>query len=143
MSLTDFLPLTKVDATCFVSLQKGPASLQTGYWPFHLTEPLSGVRDFADTAAIVASLDLVITVDTAMAHLAGAMGKPVWILNSHIPDWRWGLDKETTPWYPSARLFRKSSSGRWEELMEYVASELVVLRDSKLNKSAVQCECIA
>lgn len=143
MSLTDFLPLTKVGTVCFVSLQKGPASLQTGDWPFHLPEPCSAVKDFADTAAIVANLDLVITVDTAMAHLAGAMGKSVWILNSHIPDWRWGLDVETTPWYPSARLFRRSSSGGWEELMEHVASELVMFRDSRVNQSDVLCECMA
>jgi len=67
----------------------------------------------------------------------------VWILNSNIPDWRWGLDVETTPWYPSARLFRRSSSGGWEELMEHVASELVMFRDSRVNQSDVLCECMA
>jgi tetratricopeptide (TPR) repeat protein len=138
MSLTDFLPLAKVDAVCFVSLQKGPASAQTGDWLFHLPEPCSAVKDFADTAEIVASLDLVITVDTAMAHLAGAIGKSVWILNSHIPDWRWGLDSETTPWYPSARLFRRSSSGGWQELMEHVTSELVMFRDSRVSQPVVR-----
>ena len=141
MSLADFLPLTKVDAVRFVSLQKGPASQQTGDWPFHLPAPCSAVRDFADTAVIIASLDLVITVDTSMAHLAGAMGKPVWILNSHIPDWRWGLHSETTPWYPSARLFRRSSSGSWGDLTEHVASELIMFRDSGANQAIVPCEC--
>jgi ADP-heptose:LPS heptosyltransferase len=82
-----------VDGVSFASLQKGRASKQTaeGSWPVELPDLLSEAVDFADTAAVIKSLDLVITVDTAMAHLAGTMGKPVWILHSHIPNWRWGL----------------------------------------------------
>jgi hypothetical protein len=137
ISLADLLPLVNVDRVSFVSLQKGPASAQTaeGHWPVNLPDLLCGVVDFADTAAIVMNLDLVITVDTAMAHLVGTMGKPVWILHSHIPDWGWGLQSETTPWYPTARLFRKSAG--WNELIKHVASELAIFRDSYIGHVGV------
>ncbi|UCF53667.1 MAG: hypothetical protein JSV48_04400, partial [Bradyrhizobium sp.] len=69
--------------------------------------------DFTDTAAVVAALDLVITVDTSSAHLAGALGRPVWLLLPHVPDWRWLLDREDSPWYPTARLFRQDASRDW------------------------------
>jgi ADP-heptose:LPS heptosyltransferase len=70
-------------------------------------------NDFDRLAALVASLDLVISVDTSIAHLAGALGKPVWVLLSRVPDWRWGLDRNDTPWYPTARLFRQRVAGDW------------------------------
>ena len=75
-------------------------------------------RDFADTAAIVANLDLVISIDTSVAHLAGAMGKPVWVLLHKSPDWRWMLDREDSPWYPTARLFRQSTLGNWQDVVD-------------------------
>src|SRR6202012_4470181 len=71
------------------------------------------LKDFSDTAALIANLDLVITVDTAVAHLAGALGTPVWVLLPFIPDWRWLLDRDDSPWYPTARLFRQTASGDW------------------------------
>jgi len=70
-------------------------------------------RDLAETAALVASLDLVITTDTCIAHLAGAMAKPVWILLPHLADWRWMQNAEATPWYPTARLLRQTTAGDW------------------------------
>jgi hypothetical protein len=82
------------------------------------------ITDFADTAAILAELDLVITVDTAMAHLAGALGRPVWVLLASVPDWRWGLEREDSPWYPSARLFRQTAAGDWEGVLRQVTSAL-------------------
>ena len=82
------------------------------------------LRDFADTAALVASLDLVISVDTAPAHLAGALGKPVWVLLAFSPDWRWLLGREDSPWYPTARLFRQPRIGDWDTVIQEVAGEL-------------------
>ncbi|EDY18434.1 TPR repeat protein [Chthoniobacter flavus Ellin428] len=72
----------------------------------------------------MSELDLIITVDTAVAHLAGAMGKRVWTLLPFVPDWRWGLHGDTTPWYPTMRLFRQKSAGDWEEVIERVRAEL-------------------
>jgi tetratricopeptide (TPR) repeat protein len=80
--------------------------------------------DFSDTAAVLALCDLVIAVDTAAVHLAGAMGRPVWVLVPFAPDWRWTRDGETTPWYPTARLFRQTSLGDWDSVIERVAQEL-------------------
>ena len=84
--------------------------------------------DFADTAALVANLDLVIAVDTSVAHLAGAMGKPVWVLLPYAPDWRWLLEREDSPWYPTMRLFRQKSRGDWGEVIDRVAQALEVRR---------------
>jgi len=82
------------------------------------------IHDFADTAAIVENLDLVISVDTSLVHLAGAMAKPVWILVPWLCDWRWMLERTDSPWYPSARLFRQPGPGRWDEVLAAVAAEL-------------------
>jgi Glycosyltransferase family 9 (heptosyltransferase) len=83
------------------------------------------LRDFADTAALIAELDLVIAVDTAVAHLAGALGKPVWVLLAHAPDWRWMLGRNDSPWYPTMRLFRQATPGDWSQVIVRVRDELV------------------
>jgi hypothetical protein len=80
--------------------------------------------DFSETAAVVAALDLVISVDTSVAHLTGALGKPVWILLPFVPDWRWLIDREDSPWYPTARLFRQSADRRWEPVLDRVTHAL-------------------
>jgi Tfp pilus assembly protein PilF len=90
----------------------------------HLTHLGGQLDDFSDTAAVLALCDLVITVDTAPAHLAGAMGRPVWVLVPFAPDWRWTLEGETTPWYPTARLFRQHSPGGWDAVIGQVAAAL-------------------
>jgi hypothetical protein len=82
------------------------------------------LMDFADTAAAVCRLDLVISVDTAVAHLAGALGRPVWLLSGHPPEWRWLLDREDSPWYPTARLFRQGKEGEWPGIAREVAAAL-------------------
>ena len=82
------------------------------------------LHDFADTAAAIMALDLVITVDTAIAHLAGALGKPVWVLLPFAPDWRWRLDVGDSPWYPTARLFRQPAPGDWESVIAAVSTQL-------------------
>jgi ADP-heptose:LPS heptosyltransferase len=89
------------------------------------------IHDFSDTAALIENLDLVISVDTAVAHLAGALGKTVWTLLPYVPDWRWMLQREDSPWYPSMRLFRQPSIGDWESVINRVASELQKIIDCK------------
>lgn len=120
-SLTDKFKLLKPEVKIF-SLQKGNASNQ-------LNDPeiisLSNyINDFADTASIIKQLDLVISIDTSVAHLAGALGKPIWTLLSFIPDWRWMLNRKDSPWYPSIRLFRQPKLGDWDSVFEDVFIEL-------------------
>jgi len=82
------------------------------------------IKDISDTAALIEQMDLVISVDTSVAHLAGALGKPVWIMLPHVPDWRWLLDREDSPWYPTARLFRQPSHGDWDSVIKSVISHI-------------------
>ena len=127
LDLKQLAPLWRLaDRAQFVSLQIGPVESQIAeaQLPFVLENPVASVKDFADTAQIIAGLDLVIAVDTAVAHLAGSMQKPVWVLISHLPEWRWGLTDETTPWYPTARLLRATRRGGWPELLDRLATEL-------------------
>lgn len=104
-------PLLDVEGVHLVSLQQGH-------------DDFGGLTNWVDTAAIIEHLDLVITVDTAVAHLAGAMGKEVWILLAVGADWRWGLDRETSAWYPTSRLFRQTKFGEWGDVVQRVACEL-------------------
>jgi tetratricopeptide (TPR) repeat protein len=128
--LETLLPLLLMPGITWISLQKGPAAEQLADLPGNafVWDGSSRDRDLADTAALVATLDLVITTDTCIAHLAGAMGKPVWILLPHLSDWRWMQRIETTPWYLAARLFRQRSPGDWAGVMERVVEELSELR---------------
>ena len=82
-----------------------------------ILDPRELLGDFADTAALLSTLDLVITVDTVVAHLAGALGKPVWLLNRFDTDWRWLLNRDDSPWYPTLRQFRQSSPGEWTSVI--------------------------
>ena len=117
--------LLQVEGTTFYSLQKGPAAAQIRDLPgIELIDLDSQQKDFADTAAIVANLDLVISIDTSVAHLAGAMGKPVWILLHSLPDWRWLLGRDDSPWYPTARLFRQTEAHDWTPVLDRVRREL-------------------
>jgi hypothetical protein len=85
------------------------------------------LRNFDDTAAYFEALDLIITVDTSVAHLAGALGRPVWILLPRVPDWRWLLDREDSPWYPTARLYRQPAPGDWSSVLARVRQDLAAL----------------
>ncbi len=127
--LANFRPLADLDGVEFVSLQTGPASSQAETFPS--VADCAWVKDFADTAQIIAGLDLVVTIDSAVAHLTGAMGKPVWILLANTPDWRWSLGSATTPWYRSARLFRQTTPRDWREVMIQVSAQLKVELDRR------------
>lgn len=98
-------------------------------WP-GLLDAEPWLQDFGDTAALVSALDLVVTVDTSVAHLAGALGKPVWVLLPYVPDWRWMLEREDSPWYPGMRLFRQPARGDWDSVLQRVRGELRALAGS-------------
>ena len=124
MALRDLLPLLDIDAR-FVSLQKeiraGDGEILKRCNVHQFGQQLG---DFSDTAALISQLDLVITVDTSVAHLAGALNKPVWILLTHAPDWRWLLGRDDSPWYPSARLFRQDETRDWSGVTMHLRDAL-------------------
>ncbi len=124
--LKTLLPLLRAVNANWISLQKGEAAEQLASLPSDVCvrDGSSGERDLAETAALIATLDAVITTDTCIAHLAGAMGKPVWILLPHLADWRWMEGTEQTPWYPTARLFRQTAAGDWAGVLERLIGEL-------------------
>jgi tetratricopeptide (TPR) repeat protein len=127
MTAKAFVPLLQTPGVTFISLQKGKTTrtqiedIAQELRPF---DPMSDVQDFADTAAIISNLDLVISVDTSVAHVAGALNKPVWILSRFDACWRWLGDRKDSPWYPCARIFRQQTPGRWEEVLEEVCTGL-------------------
>jgi hypothetical protein len=129
----DFSQMAKVDLPDmeFFSLQKGepaetelPSLLATHWSGGNFTNLAADLTDFAETAALIANLDLVIGVDTAVAHLAGSLGAPVWLLLPEVPDWRWLLERADSPWYPSMTLFRQPSRGDWPAVIARVREEL-------------------
>jgi tetratricopeptide (TPR) repeat protein len=130
MRLATLLPLLRMKGVFWASLQKGEAceQLKEVADEVAILDGSSGDKNLADTAALVSMLDLVITTDTCIPHLAGAVGRPVWILLPHLADWRWMEKVETTPWYPTARLFRQESPGDWEGVLERVSAELGLFR---------------
>lgn len=133
VTLQDFSPLAKIPNVQFYSLQKGkPATqLEAADAPLHAINLADELEDFADTAAVISNLDLVITVDTAVAHLAGALGKPTWLLVNTPPDWRWLLDREDSPWYHSMRLFRRATNEDWRAVLQRVDIALTKLASTK------------
>ena len=126
VSLSALAPLAEVKGVRFHSLQKGEPARQARTPPpgMNLVDLTDELKDFADTAALIANLDLVVSVDTAVVHLAGAMARPVWTLIPSVPDWRWLLDREDSPWYPTMRLFRQTARGDWGGVVNRVAHEL-------------------
>lgn len=115
IALEMLAPLGEIAGVRFISLQKGPQAAEAAHPPpgMELHDFTADLHDFADTAALIENLDLVISVDTSVAHLAGALDKPVWVLNRFDTDWRWPRDHDGTPWYPSARQFRQPTPGDW------------------------------
>ena len=125
VGLSTLLPILHTGAT-FVSLQKDirPADAAVLAQRGDIVEFADKLGDFSDTAALMAQLDLIISVDTSTAHLAGALGRPVWILLPYLPDWRWLLDRDTSPWYPTARLFRQDETRDWNRVVQHVCTAL-------------------
>ena len=122
MALAQLTPLfDSFPEVAFVSLQKGAAGQQTGR-PLH--DFTADLIDFAETAALLQTLDLVIAVDTAVVHLAGALGMPVWLLNRFDTDWRWMLGRDDSPRYPTLRQFRQPEMGDWDAVVSQVAAAL-------------------
>ena len=129
-------PLRDVDVE-FYSLQKGEpaktelANLINNNWNGpHIIDFTSELNDFSDTAALIDNLDLVISVDTSTAHLAGAMGKDVWIINRFDTCWRWLLDRADSPWYPTARLYRQETAGNWDLVINRIKKDLLSYRQA-------------
>jgi tetratricopeptide (TPR) repeat protein len=119
-------PLASISGVRFFSLQKDEAERP----PFDITDLSRELDDFASTVAALSCLDLVISVDTAAAHLAGALGRPVWLMLPQAADWRWLLDREDSPWYPTMWLFRQPIWGDWQSVVQAVAGRLAMLRGS-------------
>lgn len=120
------MPLLSTPGVCFFSLQAGEADrfpLPSGF-AAGVTDLTGDIEDFADTAALIANLDLVITIDTAVAHLAGAMGTAVWVMLPSASDWRWMVERPDSPWYPSMRLFRQPQPGEWDAVVSEIAAAL-------------------
>jgi len=124
ITLAQYAPLASISGAIFVSLQKGEPAAQAAPPGLTLHDWTNELTDFADTAALIEALDLVITVDTAVAHLAGALGKTVWILNRFDACWRWLTNRDDSPWYPSARLWRQPAPGDWDSVVANVAAAL-------------------
>jgi len=120
--LAEFAPLADVDGVAFFSLQWGAGSEQQPPPGMSLVDLCLGQKDFYDTAGAMAALDLIISVDSAAAHLAGGLGWPTWLILDRVADWRWMVGREDTPWYPSTRIFRRESD--WPGLFERMAAEL-------------------
>ena len=134
--LAHLAPLAGIPGVRFYSLQAGPGAEQ-------LREPPPGLEildlnepDFAETAAILECLDLLVSVDTSPAHLAGALARPCWVLEQYSPEWRWFLDREDSPWYPTARVFRQPRLGAWEPVWTKVAEELRKMAEGRLSDAA-------
>jgi hypothetical protein len=136
MTLARLAPLLDIPGVQFISLQKELRDTDAQYLAQEPRIANIGLRfdDFSDTAAAIALTDLVISVDTSVAHLAGALGKPVWVLLPFCPDWRWLLERDDSPWYPTARLFRQPEMRDWDGLIVQVGRELA-LRAAQVEAS--------
>jgi tetratricopeptide (TPR) repeat protein len=144
--LEQFEPLARVPGVHLISLQKGPGSEQLralkGRFPvINLSDLLDEASGpFLDTAAVLTHLDLVVCIDTSLAHLAGAMGRPAWLALTYSPDWRWLLDRDDNPWYPTLRLFRQGRAGDWSGPFRQIAEALPKEVAARPPKRPIQIE---
>jgi hypothetical protein len=126
IGLQTLAPILGLPGADFVSLQRGPAQHQAEAFirAGLISDPMWGVTDFADTAAIIANLDVVVSIDTSVAHLAGAMGKPVLLVDRYDNCWRWLAGRADSPWYPTMRIFRQHMPGDWDSVAGWAAASL-------------------
>lgn len=129
MQLSDFAPLFTVPGVNWYSLQFGPRSKEVRSHP-NVTDLSPHIRNFMDTARYLNALDLLISVDTSVVHLAGAMARPAWLLLPSSPDWRWMLEREDTPWYKTIRLYRQKEKGQWGPVIERIRNDLYEQRSN-------------
>jgi len=129
------LPLLEIPGIEFISLQVGDDARRQANGNPRLVDFTDELRDFEDTAALVANLDMAICVDTSVAHLVGAVGKPVWLLNRYNTCWRWLTGREDSPWYPSMRIFRQPSLGDWDSVIADVKGALALAASSSISDS--------
>jgi Flp pilus assembly protein TadD len=122
--LSQLEPLLRIEGVHFYSLQLGPPAAQVDEFPGTITDLGGAIGDFADTAALVSHLDLVITVDTSVAHVAGALARPTWVLLPFSADWRWLIGRDDSPWYPTVRLFRQPRPRDWQAVVRLLLPEL-------------------
>lgn len=137
ISLAQLAPLAGIPGVAFFSLQVGPAAAQAAAPPdIELHDLTPKIKDFADTAALASFMDLVISVDTSVSHLAGGMGLPTWVLVPYAADWRHPLGRDDNPWYPTMRLFRQPRDGDWASAIQQMAAELRRLVAGKVGETA-------
>jgi len=129
IALDTLAPLAASGAS-FLSIQKGPKAAEAKSPPsgMQLTDLSDEIADFDDTAAILSIADLLVSVDSSPVHLAGALGRPAWVLLPLLPDWRWLTDRNDTPWYPGHRLFRQTARSDWASVIAALSGELLMLR---------------
>jgi tetratricopeptide (TPR) repeat protein len=143
--LAAFAPLGRIPGATLISLQKTDGLEQLTKLPRGMTVHTlgpgfdAGPDAFLDSAAVMMNLDLIVSIDTGLAHLAGALGRPVWIVLKQTPDWRWMLDRNDSPWYPTARLFRQRNKGDWTTVMQEVAAELTAFIEQR-NRGSERCQ---
>ncbi len=137
-SLEMFLPFLSVPGVDFYSLQKGSASNQANSFKKQVIDIANKIQTLEDTAAIISNLDLVITIDSSIAHLAGSLGKSVWVLIPFLPDWRWMLDRTDSPWYPTMKLFRQQKPGQWNDVVRKIKNNLEYMINHKMNNEPLR-----
>ena len=134
LEVASLKPLLDMTDIAWVSLQIDSRQNESAIWAQgSIRDIRDQIKDFADTATAIADMDLIISVDTAVAHLAGALGKPIWVLLPFAPDWRWLLDRDDSPWYPTMKLFRQETPGDWEGVINRVLKALPSLENNSLR----------
>lgn len=136
--LDDWTPVFELSGIRWHSLQLGQRTVDLLGSAFPINDLSPELKTYDDTAAAIASMDLIISVDTSIVHLAGALGKSVWMLTPYSPDWRWMLDREDSPWYSSLRLFRQTKEHDWKSVFERIADELKALYEDKTDRRLLQ-----